>query len=99
MRTVILTLRQPEFAEHVFRLDLVRAEDCEVIDGKPTPDDLLGAHVISFNSLGIGLAAFAEKVTIININFTPDVRGRELSLEEIESHAGSPRTYQVKVVH
>lgn len=59
-----------------------------------TPADVEGKHVLGV--LPLSLAAFAASVTEVPLSLTPDMRGRELSLAELEAVAGEPRQYYVR---
>lgn len=61
-----------------------------------SPDEIKGKHVIGI--LPLDLAAFAERVTVVPMNLTPEMRGKELSLDQVRQVAGAPRTYKVEEV-
>lgn len=58
-----------------------------------TPSDVKGKHVLGV--LPLSLAALAASVTEVPLALTPDMRGRELSLEELEAVAEELVTYNV----
>ena len=55
-----------------------------------------GKHVIGF--LPLHLACQAERLTEIPMNVPLELRGRELTLEQVRELAGKPQTYQVRRV-
>lgn len=59
-----------------------------------TPSDVKGKHVLGV--LPLSLAALAASVTEVPLALTPDMRGRELALEELEAVAGEPKQYYVR---
>lgn len=61
-----------------------------------TADDVRGKHVIGV--LPLHLAAEAASVTEIPLALTADMRGRELSIDEVRAIAGEPVTYTVSRV-
>lgn len=60
------------------------------------PWDVKGKHVIGV--LPLALAALASSITEVPLVLPEEARGRELTLEEIRSWAGTPCTYKVSVV-
>ena len=59
-----------------------------------TPEDIRGKHVIGV--LPLRLAAEAETVTEVPLDLPAELRGQELTLEQIRQHAGQPQTYKVQ---
>jgi putative CRISPR-associated protein (TIGR02620 family) len=60
------------------------------------PSVLDGQHVIGV--LPTHLAARTACVTEVPLNIAPELRGVELSLEQLRQFAGEPRTYKVQEV-
>jgi len=58
--------------------------------------DLQGKHVIGV--LPYWLACHAEKFTEVRLKIPEDIRGQELSMEEIEFYSLEPKTYVIKEV-
>lgn len=58
-----------------------------------SPEAIRGKHVIGV--LPLHLAACAAKVTEIPLALTPEMRGKELTLQDMKQIAGAPRTYRV----
>ncbi len=59
-------------------------------------EDVRGKHVIGV--LPLSLAAEADKVTEVPLRLTPELRGVELSLDQVREIAGDPVTYKVSVI-
>lgn len=58
-----------------------------------TAEDIRGKHV--YGVLPLHLAACAALVTEVPMNIPADMRGRELTLDEVRRFAGPARTYAV----
>ena len=90
MEKIIVT-RHPALVEYL--------KEMEIIDGNErmrthaTEEDVRGKDVIGV--LPLSLASVANRVTEVTLNLTPEMRGRELSLDEIRSVAGDVTTYTV----
>lgn len=59
-----------------------------------SPDDVRGKIV--YGVLPMNLAALAAEVIEIPLDIPPELRGKELSLEQMFQYAGEPFTYKVK---
>jgi len=93
MKTIIVT-RHPALAEYLRRHGYT--EGAPEVREHVTAEEVRGCHVIGV--LPLHLAAEAASVTEVPLALTPDMRGRELTLEELERVAGRPRRYVVRVV-
>jgi len=58
-----------------------------------SPDDVRGKHV--FGVVPTLLALHADRVTEVPISVPRELRGKELSLEDVRKYAQSPITYKV----
>lgn len=58
------------------------------------PVQIVRQHVIGV--LPLWLAALAEFVTEIPLDLPPELRGVELTLEQVRQYAGEPATYRVE---
>jgi hypothetical protein len=58
-----------------------------------SPEAITGKHVIGI--LPLSLAALAAKVTVVPLSLPPELRGVELTIEQVRQYAGSPETYRV----
>lgn len=88
--TLVVT-RHPALVDYLRRHGCI-GDDVEVRE-HVTADDVRDRHVIGV--LPMHLAALAASVTEVPLALTPDMRGRELTLEELERVAGRPRRYRV----
>ena len=100
MRTIVVS-RHETFIQHLRNIGLVD-DDTEIISHVYNEDQIKEAHVIGM--LPLHLAALTEKITFVPLNLTFEQRqhekntGQELSIEEIESAAGEPKTYFVNEI-
>lgn len=97
---VVAVCRHPAMIEYLKEIGLLGCEKCE---GGPVPviahataDDVRGRHVIGV--LPHHLSAEAESVTEIPMDIPPELRGVELSLDQVRRYAGTPVTYVVRRV-
>jgi len=91
MKETIVVTRHPALVALLRERGLV-AENCRVIE-HATADDVRGQHVIGV--LPLSLAALANEVTEVPLALTPDMRGKELSIETLRQIAGAQVTYVV----
>lgn len=90
----IVVTRHPALVEHLRATGVIDA-DTEVIS-HATPDAVRGREVIGI--LPLDLAVLAASVTIVPLALTAEMRGRELSEDEVRRIAGAPRTFTVSEV-
>jgi putative CRISPR-associated protein (TIGR02620 family) len=90
METVIIT-RHPALVDYLIDAGIC-AEETPVI-AHATSSDIAEKHVIGV--LPINLAALAAKVTVVPLALPQELRGVELSLEQVRQYAGPPETYRV----
>ena len=92
MSSNIIVTRHPALVE-VLREDFG-------IDGPvlahATADDVRGKRVVGV--LPLHLAAVAESVTQVTLNLPPELRGKELTVEEVRKHLKGLTTYRVEEV-
>lgn len=91
MKTIVITQHQA-LIDFLKEINLI-SEDFEVIS-HASPEEIRGNHVIGI--LPLHLAVEAEKVTTVPLNIPKELRGQELSLDQIREFAGNPRTFIVK---
>lgn len=60
------------------------------------PEDVAGRHVIGV--LPLHLAALADRVTTVDLEIPAELRGAELTLDQLRSFARSVRTYRVTLI-
>ena len=91
MNTVVVT-RHPSYVQHLVNIGLIEP-GVEVV-AHATAETVEGKHVVT-SGLPLHLAALAAKLTTVPLFIPPELRGKELSLEEVAAHAQSPATYVV----
>lgn len=90
--TIVVT-RHPALVAHLRKIGLIKA-DASVI-AHASPDDVRGQHVIGV--LPLSLAALAASVTEVPLNLPAELRGQELTEEQVARYAGDPVTYVVQL--
>lgn len=90
----IVVTRHPALVELLIERGIV--EQGTPVITHATPEQVAGKDVIGV--LPLSLAALANSVTEIPLALTPDMRGKELSIETLRSIAGEAVTYKVKRV-
>ena len=91
MEKVVVT-RHRALVDYLIEEGIV-SEDVPVLT-HATMDDVRGKHVIGV--LPLRLAAAAAVVTEVPLNLPPELRGKELTVEEVRRYAGPPVTYEVR---
>ena len=91
MENQVVVTRHPALVEYL-REEGVIDETTEIIE-HASPDDVRGRHVIGV--LPHHLSAEAASVTEVPLNLPPELRGQELTVEQVRQYAGEPCTYVV----
>lgn len=91
LETVVVT-RHPSLIAHLRSKGMIPA-NTKIISHINAPEEIRGKHVIGV--VPLHWAALAERVTEVPLDLPAEARGRELSIEEIERFARTPRTYKV----
>ena len=94
METIVIT-RHDEYVTHLVNLGLIEP-GVEVIT-HATPQDVTGRHVIT-SGLPLHLAALAAKLTTVGLFVPAELRGKELTLEQVEQFAQPAASYVVSAV-
>ncbi len=92
-REVVVT-RHPALVAYLREIGLI-SPDAEVVT-HATPELVRRNHVIGV--LPLRLAALTASITEVPLNLPPELRGQELSLEQVRQYAGEPQTYEVCAV-
>jgi len=87
----VVVTRHRALIEHLINIGLVDSGD--TILEHATPEDVEGKDVIGV--LPLSLAALANSVTEVPMNLPANLRGKELSLQEVEMFSGRPVKYVV----
>lgn len=93
METVVVT-RHKGLVVYLQELGLT-TPDTPILE-HATPDLISGKHVIGV--LPLWLAACADQVTEVPINIPVELRGQELSADQMREWAGVPVTYTVRML-
>lgn len=90
MREIVIT-RHPALVAYLQEIGMV--DDGVRVITHATPADVRGKHVIGV--LPLRLAALAASVTEVTLDIPAELRGQELTLDQIRQYAGEPATYVV----
>lgn len=93
MEKLVVT-RYKSLVEYMRDLGLID-EDTRVI-AHAHPNDVKGKHVLGV--LPYWLAAHAGKFTEIQIRVPSELKGKELTLEQVKFYSLEPKTYQITEV-
>jgi putative CRISPR-associated protein (TIGR02620 family) len=94
MKIVVIT-RHASLVTYLREIGVLTDADVNVI-AQATPDDVRDAHVIGV--LPLHLAALAAQVTTLDLDLPPELRGKELALEQLRECARGTTTYVVRRV-
>lgn len=90
MSKIIIT-RHQGLVDYLIYQGLV-SKDTKVIS-HATPDQVRGKDVIGV--LPMDLAVLARSVTIVPLNLPQNLRGVDLTVDQVAQYAGTPRTFSV----
>lgn len=91
METIMIT-RHKALVQYAIEKGIVPA-DVRVLPHVSTPKEVAGKHVVG--PIPLHLAAAATRVTHIPLSIPPELRGVELTLEQLREMAGPAETYAV----
>lgn len=91
MKTVIT--RHPALVQHLIEIGLISPDSAVIAHA--TAEDVRDKHVIGV--LPLSLAAEAASVTEIPMNLPAELRGKELTIEQVRRFAGKPVRYCVSI--
>jgi len=89
---IVVVTRHPSYVQYLVDIGLIES-GVEVV-AHANPETVSGKHVIT-SGLPLHLAALAAKLTTVGLFLPPELRGKELTLEEVAAHAQSPASYVV----
>tara|TARA_R110000803_G_scaffold178013_1_gene240421 strand:- start:372 stop:779 length:408 start_codon:yes stop_codon:yes gene_type:complete len=92
MNTIVVT-RHPSLVQHLVELGRITPETPVIAHA--TEADVAGRHVIGV--LPLRLAAHAASVTEVALNVPPELRGKELTLDDVRRYACATNTYTVSL--
>jgi len=87
----IVVTRHKGLVQYLINKGLI-TKDVPVIS-HATVDDVRGKHVIGV--LPLWLAVYTDKMTIVKLRIPTNMRGKELTEEEVATLAPQPRTYKI----
>ena len=90
MKDTVIT-RHPALVAYLQEIGMV--DDGVRVITHATPDDVRDKDVIGV--LPLRLAALASSVTEVPLDIPAELRGQELTLDQIRQYAGEPATYVV----
>lgn len=90
----VIVTRHPGLVAYLKEVGLT-SEGVEVVS-HATPENVAGKHVCGVlpHSLSCLCASFTE----VPLTLPPELRGTELTLEQVRQYAGAPITYKVEVL-
>lgn len=91
MRTVVVT-RHPSYVELLRERGLV--DDTCIVVGHATPEVVRNKRVVT-SGLPLHLAAEAAELVTVPLFLPPELRGVELTLEQVREHAQPTAAFQV----
>ncbi len=86
---VLVVTRHPALFQYLVEEGIIPS-DARLLE-HATADDVRGKHVIGV--LPLQFAAEAASITTIPLNITPELRGVELSVEQVRRIAGAPQLF------
>lgn len=88
----VIVTRHQALLEFLKEKGVITGEE-PVVTHVSDPGQIRGCHVIGV--LPLALAAEAASVTEVTLALPPELRGKELNIEEMRKHAGPIVTYRV----
>lgn len=93
-KTSVVT-RHKALVAYLLDKDIIKEGEYKLIE-HATISDIEGQDVIGV--LPLQLASYAKSVTEVPLKLTPEMRGKELTFDEVEKVAGEPVQYKVREV-
>lgn len=92
--TIVIT-RHPGLVQYLREEGIVHGD--VQVQAHASAEDVAGKHVIGV--LPIHLAALADRVTVVELGHLPaELRGQELTAEQVRQYTSGVNTYQVRQV-
>jgi len=88
----LVVTRHPGLVEYLSEIGLADLDEIEVVT-HATPEVVRGKRVCGV--LPHSLSCLCETFTEVPLTLPPELRGKELTVEEVRQFAGPPRTYRV----
>lgn len=90
----LVVTRHPGLVEYLRELGLATEE--VIVISHATPENVAGKRVCGV--LPHNLSCLCESFTEVPLTLPPELRGVELTLEQVRQYAGKPVTYTVRVI-
>lgn len=90
MNNIIVT-RHIALVQHLRNVGI--ATDTSCVIAHATREDIEGKDVVGI--LPLSLACYANSITEVPLSLPLELRGKELSIEDVQRFAGAPVTYRV----
>ena len=87
----VIVTRHLALVEHLRLIGIATGESCVIEHA--TREDVEGRDVVGV--LPLSLACYANSITEIPLSLPLELRGKELSIEDVQRFAGAPVTYRV----
>jgi putative CRISPR-associated protein (TIGR02620 family) len=94
MRIDLIVTRHPGLVDYLREIGL--ADENSQVVAHATPENVAGKRVCGV--LPHSLSCLCESFTEVPMALPQDLRGAELSLEQVRQYAGAPVTYSVEVL-
>lgn len=94
MTDTLIVTRHPALVDFLIERGVIASTQVAEVKDHVTPMDVQDRHVIGV--LPLHLAALARSVTEVPLNLPKELRGVELTLEQVRQYAGSVATYRVE---
>jgi hypothetical protein len=92
---IVVVTRHPALVEYLIENGIIDQHKTTVVT-HATVEQVKGKHVVGV--LPLRLAAMAACITEVPLIVPPEMRGVELTVEDIRKFAGEPATYSVNTI-
>jgi len=89
-----IVTRHPGLVEYLIEEGMI-SEDVKVLT-HASAEDVSGKHILGV--LPHSLSCLAKTFTEVPLSLPPELRGKELSAEDVRQYAGHPVTYRVEKI-
>ena len=93
----LVVTRHAALIEYLYEINLIKKdEELQIVEHVPYDHMVFGRDVIGV--LPLRLASHCNSLTEVPLNITAEMRGKELTIEQIREFAGEPATYRIEKV-
>jgi len=96
MKKLVIS-RHNAFLQYLLQKGIVRENEYEVIPHISDSSLLKGKDIIT-SGLPLHLCSLANSVTIVTLNLPQELRGKELSIQDMQKYCTGIKTYKVKEI-